>query len=308
MYTPRKGLRGYRIIILAILGAILAVFGALWVSVIFPAVDKMPGDYEATYYFGGQFEQMDPATMGMVTIPVEQTRAQKAVGTQDGALLIHEVRTVKNAVTGEDLSAIYGEESTVAVNPRNNEFITEVDEMGRWGYYGPPRPLAAGDTINIWNPGAGQPLPAIYAGEETFRGLNVYVFETAEQGINIGKEPTSGMDLIFDIQMTLWVEPSSGTVVDQTSETVTSINFMGTLMPVNISTTYFAEETIVEMMDIARSASWLLLWFRTLVPWIAIGLGCVLVSFCAVTVAVRNLRKARAGKPVEQPSSLHLDV
>ena len=306
MARQRKGLRGYRLIILAVLGALLAVFGALWVSVIFPALDKVPADYGRTYYFDGQFQVMDPATMSLVPMPIEQTLEQKAVGTQDGALLIHEIRSVKNAATGDDISAIYGDESTLAINPSSLEFMTQVDERGRTGQWGPPRPLAVGDTFDLWNPGAGQALPATFVREETFRGLNVYVYEIEESGIFIGKEPTSGMNLFLSPQITLWVEPSSGTVVNQTSETTTSLNMMGTMMPMQIANVNYAEATIADLMDTARSASWMLLWFRTLVPWMAIGFGCVLVSFSAVTVAVRNLRKVR--KPSEQPTSLPMDV
>ena len=310
MTTQRKGLRGYRLIILAVLGALLAVFGALWVSVIFPALDKVPADYEQTYYFDGQFQVMDQATMSLVSMPIEQTLEQKAVGTQDGALLIHEVRSVKNAVTGDDLSAVYGDESTLAINPGTLEFMTQVDERGRTGQWGPPRPLAVGDTFDLWNPGAGQALPATFVREETFRGLNVYVYEIEESGIFIGKEPTSGMNLFLSPQITLWVEPSSGTVVNQTSETTTSLNMMGAMMPMQIASVNYAEATITNLMDTAKSASWMLLWFRTIVPWMAIGFGCVLVSFSAVTVAVRNLRKARSEEPEEHPTptSLPMDV
>ncbi|MCJ7521036.1 MAG: DUF3068 domain-containing protein [Dehalococcoidia bacterium] len=310
MATQRKGLRGYRLIILAVLGAILAVFGALWVSVIFPALDRMPGDYERAYYFDGTASQMNPATMSMDTIPVKQTLTQEAIGTENGALLIHEVRTMINTETGEDVSAIYGDETVLAIDARTLEYKPQVDERARWGQFGPPRPLAVGQSFDMWHPGAGQALPATYMAEDTFRGLNVYIYAIDETNIPIGKEPTSGMNLFLSPQITLWIEPSSGTVVNQTSTTTTSIDFMGTMLPVQISVINYAEETTVELMDVARSANWLLLWFRTLVPWIAIGLGCVFVSFAAVTVAVRNLRKARAKVPTERPTptSLPLDV
>jgi hypothetical protein len=310
MEAQRRGLRGYRIIILAIVGALLAVFGALWVAVIFPALDKMPGDYEQTYQFGGTFSVMNEATMSMDIFPIEQTLAQEAVGTEDGALLIHEVRSVKNAVTGADISAIYGDESTLAINPRTLEFMPQVDERGRWGYFGPPRPLVAGDTFDLWHPGTGQALPAENVGEENFRGMNVLVFEINEAYIPIGTEPMSGMELYLSPQITLWIEPSSGTVVNQTSETVTSIDMMGMMMPVQIANVDYAESTIVNLMGTAESASWMLLWFRTLVPWIAICFGAFLVLTCAVLVAVRNIRKARASKPTHhpRPTSLPLDI
>jgi hypothetical protein len=312
MVAQRRGLRGYRIIILAIVGALLAIFGALWVAVIFPALDKMPGDYTQDYQFEGTFSVMNPATQSMNVFPIEQTLSQEAVGTKDGALLLHEVRTVKNAITGEDISAVYGEESILAINPRTLEFMPQVDEMGRWGYLGPPRPLAAGDTFDLWHSGAGQALTARNVGEENFRGMDVLVFEINESYLPIGTEHTSGMELELYLspQVKLWVEPSSGTVVNQTSETVTSIDMMGMKMPVQIANVNYAESTIVALMGTAESASWMLLWFRTLVPWIAIGFGAFLVLTSAGIVAVRNLRKARASKPTQhpRPTSLPMDI
>lgn len=310
MVTRRRGLKRYGAIILAVVGALLAVLGALWVAVLFPSLDKMPTSYEETYYFDGVFSVMNPDTLSMDSFPIEQTLAQKATGTEDGALLIHEVRTVTNTATGADISAIYGDESTLAIDAHTLRFMPQVDERGRWGYFGPPRPLAAGDTFALWHPGAEQALPARYVGEENFRGMNVLVFEVNEVDIPIGEEPTSGLNLFLSPRITLWIEPSSGTVVNQTSETVTSIDLMGTIMSVQISKVDYAEQTIVDLMATARSASWMLLWFRTLIPWIAIGLGVFLVISSAVIVAVRNLRKARSDKSTRYPksTSLPLDV
>jgi len=288
MVTKRRGLRRYGTLILPVAGAVLAVFGALWVGVIFPSLDKMPADYEKTYYFNGTFSVMNPATMSMDSFPIEQTLAQEAVGTEGGALLIHEVRTVINTETDEDISAIYGDESILAIDAHTLEFMPEVDERGRWGQFGPPRPLGVGDGFALWHPGAGQALMANYVGQEDFRGLSVLVFEIDETDIPIGTEPTSGMELYLSPKITLWIEPSSGTVVNQTSETVTSINFMGTMMPVQVANVDYAEETIVDLMDTARSARTMLLWFRTLLPWITIGIGAVLViSFAAIVVVPR---------------------
>ncbi len=290
MATKRRGLRRYGTIILPIVGAMLAVFGALWVGIIFPSIDKMPADYERPFYFDGTFSVMNPATMSMDSFPVEQTLAHEAVGTEDGSLLIYEVRTVFNTATSDDISAIYGDESTLAIDAHSLEFMPEVDERGRLGQFGPPRPLWVGDSFALWHPGAQQALTANYVSKEDFRGLGVLVFEIDESGIPIGTEPQSGMELYLSPKVTLWIEPSSGTVVNQTSETVTSIDMMGTMMPVQIANIQYAEETIVDLMGTAGSARTMLLWFRTLLPWITIGVGAVLVISSAAIVAVTRVR------------------
>ena len=306
MATQRKGLRGYRLIILAAVGALLVIFGALWMSVIFPALDKVPTDYGQDYFFEGTFSVINPATLEMDTFPVEQTLSQEAVGTQDGALLIDEVRTVVNAETGADLSPIYGDASTLAIDRRSLEFRTDIDERGRWGQWGPPRPLSEGDSYDLWHPGVSQPLTATYLRSEDFQGLGVFVFEVNEQSIDIGIEPQSGLPLVLSTTITQWVEPSSGTVVYNESVTTTSVALGAMKIPVQVSQLTFAEATVADLMATAESASSMLLWFRTLVPWMAIGFGGAILAGSAATVAVRSLRKARADKPAEQPKPTYI--
>jgi hypothetical protein len=127
---------GWSGIVLSIIGAVLLIVGILWFTVIFPALAQIPTSYERTYYFDGDFALLDPATQSMVSFPVEQELAQKAIGTQDGALLIHEKRTVTNAATGTDLSSVYGDENTMAIERKTLKFVPTIDERGRTGYWG----------------------------------------------------------------------------------------------------------------------------------------------------------------------------
>ena len=310
MVSLRKGLKGYRTLVLAVAGAALVIFGVLWITVIFPALNKVPSNYEQSYYFEGEFSQMNPATMGFDRFPIEQTLTQEAVGSEGGALLIHEVRSVVNAATGEDISAVYGDESTLAINPATLEFMPAVDERGRTGYWGPPKMLGEGDSFNLWNPGARQPLAANYVRSESFQGLDVVVFETNQVGIPIGTDPQSGMSLFLSPMITLWVEPTSGTVVNQTSTTTTSASVMGAMMPVQISKVDYTEATVAGLMDTARSAKWMLLWFQTLIPWIAIGFGGLVTASAASLAVAREVRKSRSRRRGEVPgsTSLPLDV
>lgn len=274
MATEGKRKKGF---IVSLVGLVLVILGVLWITIIFPAIDKVPTDYDRTYYFEGTFSVMNPVTQSMDSFPVEQTLAQEAVGTEDGALLIHEVRTVVNSATGTDISARYGDESTIAINRSTLEFVQEIDERGRWGQWGPPRPIGKDDSYDLWHPGAGQPLTANYVRSEDFRDLGVLVFEIDEEDIDIGLEPQSGLPLSISTTITQWVEPSSGTVVYNESVTTTSIAAMGMKVPIQISILTYAEETTVDLMDTGRSAHTMLFWFRTVIPWLLIGLGAVMV-------------------------------
>ena len=288
MTTKKQVKRG---LLISVIGLILMVLGVLWLAFIFPALDKVPTDYAKTFYFDGTF--LISSAQGNFTIPITQELAQEATGTEDGALLIHEVRTVKNAVTGQPLPAEYQDESTLAIDRHTLEFVPEVDERGRTGQWGPPRPLGEGDSFELWNPGASKPLTANYLRSEDFRDLGVVVFEINQDYIDIPENPQMGMDLYFKTRITLWIEPSSGTVVNQTSETTTAIDMMGMKIPVQISNVNYAEQTIEDLMDTAKSAHWSLLWFRTVVPWVFIGVGAFMVIIDTVLSSRRKGTQAR---------------
>jgi hypothetical protein len=264
-------------LIVSIVGVVLVILGILWSWVIFPALEKIPTDYERSYYFDGAFTVLNPVTQSYDTFPIEQTLDQEAVGTEDGALLIHEVRTIVNAQTGDDLSAIYGDESTLAIDRSSLEFVPEIDERGRTGNWAPPKSLEPGDSFDLWNPGASRPLTANYVEDTEFRDLHVKLFEIDETDILIGTEPTSGADLLYSTNIRLWIEPWSGTVVNQEADTTTSIDMFGNKVPVVISSVQYAEETIVDLMDTGRSARTFLLWLKGILPWLLVGIGIVLV-------------------------------
>lgn len=312
MVTQRKGLRGYRVIILALLGAALAIFGALWIAVIFPALDKIPTNYERTLNFNGSFRVANPATLSLDTIPVTQTIEQKAIGTEGNVLLIKEVRKVTNSATGTDLSSIYGSESVLAVDRSTLSFVPNLGDMPREGQWGPPKGLGESDIFLLWNPAAHRALEAKYVSSDQFRGLNVVVFKIDEENLLLGPDPrANNMNAYLSTEITFKIEPSSGTVVEQNAITTMSydVPMMGKV-PALVSNIQYAESTITDLVSTARSASWLLLWFKTIIPWIAIGLGATLVITSAIIVAVRDTRKSRANKRTHfpKPTSFPLDI
>lgn len=310
--TKRRGLRGYRIIILALVGAALAIFGALWTALIFPSLDKIPVDYAKTLNFDGTFMVANPATQSLDTIPITQTMEQEATGTEGNVLLIKEVRKVTNSATGTDLSSIYGGESTLAVDRSTLAFVPNLGDIPREGQWAPPKGLGEGDTFLLWNPAAYRALEAKYVSSEQFRGLNVVVFKIDEKNLLLGPDPrANNLNAYLSTEITLKIEPSSGTVVDQNAVTTMSYDVptMG-MVPSLVSNIKYAESTITDLMDTARSASWMLLLFKTVIPWIAIGFGAMLVISSAIIVAVRDLRKSRANKPtqIQKPTSFPLDA
>ncbi|MBM3156893.1 MAG: DUF3068 domain-containing protein [Chloroflexi bacterium] len=272
MAVQKKARKGF---IVSIIGLLLVILGVLWLAVIFPWLDKVPTDYARSYYFDGSYQFF--TQQGNVTIPIAQTLAQEATGTEGNALLIHEVRTVKNAITQESLGPQYNDESTLAVDRHTLEFVKEIDERQREGQWGPPRGLGEGDSFDLWNAGANKALEAKYVQEYEFRGMKVVLFRIDETNIPIGKNPQTQMDMYLSTIIDLTIDPKTGTVVEQDSVTTTSIDMMGQKIPVQISKVRYAEQTIVDLMDVAKDAQGMLMWFETVIPWLLIGIGGIMV-------------------------------
>lgn len=265
-------------IVLSIVGVVLVIIGILWFTIIFPALAQIPTGYERTYYFEGTFQLADPTT-GILgpPFPIEQALAQEATGTRDGVLLIHEKRTVENAVTGDDLSAYYGDESTLAIDRKTLKFVPTIDDRGRTGQWAPPRGLGEGDSFEIWNPSVNRPLTARYMKSEEFQGLKVVVFKMEASDISIGNHSQTQLPLLLSTTVNLVIEPKSGTVVDQNAYTTVSMDMGVQKVPVQIADVKWTQDTIDELVDVAKSADVKLLWFETIIPCLLVGIGAVLL-------------------------------
>jgi len=274
MATQKLGWSG---IILSIIGIVLVIVGILWITVIFPMLAQIPTSYERTYYFDGTFSVLNSATQTMDSFPIEQALAQKAIGTQDGALLIHEKRTIVNSATQTDLSSVYGDENTMSIERKTLKFMPTLDERGRTGYWAPPRGLGLGDTFDIWNPSVNKPLTASYVKSEEFRGLKVVFFQMSASDVSLGTNPQTQLAMFLSTTVNLVIEPKTGTVVDQNATTTTSMDMGGNKVPVLIANVGWTETTIAELVDVAKDGLGMLFWFETFVPWLLVGIGAVLL-------------------------------
>jgi hypothetical protein len=274
MSAQRPGRRGT---ILCVVGVVLVILGVLWSTVIFPMIAQIPTSYERTFYFDGNFTVLDAASQSMISFPIEQTLAQKAIGTQDGALLIHEKRTIINAATQTDLSSVYGDENTMAIERKTLKFMTAIDERGRTGYWAPPMGLGPGDSFDIWNPSVNKPLTARYVKSEEFRGLKVVVFQMSASDVSLGTNPQTKLAMFLSNTVNLVIEPKTGAVVDQNATSTTSMDIGGNKVPVLIANVGWTETTIAELVDTAKDALGMLFLLETVIPWVLIGVGAILV-------------------------------
>ncbi len=273
-----------------IVGIILVVVGVLWMMVIFPALAKMPADYERNIRFNGNFNVFDLATQQLQEIPVIMVREQDTVGVEGNVLLIKEVVTFNNAQDATDLSEQLGSESTLAVDRSTRQHVSGLGDMDREGGFGFPSWVSKEQSYPIWNPKAAASMDAHFVAEEEFRGLKVLVFQIAEKDIVAPADEQMPVEGTMDTTITFRVEPVTGVTITNDSLTTVRVPMMGE-DPVFIGTTTFTEETIADLVDIAVSNRTKLLWFHTYLPWLLIGLGIIALVAVAIVVAITARQK-----------------
>jgi hypothetical protein len=288
MATQKLGWSG---IILSVIGIVLVIVGILWVTVIFPALAQIPKDYERTYYFDGTFSVLNSDTQSMDSFPIEQALAQKANGTKDGAMLIHEKSTVVNSATGTDLSAYYGDESTLAIERKTLKFMPAVDERGRTEYWAPPMGLSPASSFAIYIDSVNEPLTATCVKSEELQGLKVLVFQVSASDISLGTNPQNGLAMYSSTTVSLTIEPKTGTVVDQIAVATTSMDMGGNKVPVLVANVGWTDATVADMVKTAKDGVGMLFWFQAVLPWLLIGIGAVSLII-GVVLMVRKQRTA----------------
>lgn len=298
MVTQKLGWRG---IILSVIGIVLVIVGILWFTVIFPMLAQIPTSYARTYYSDGTFSVLNSETQSMDSFPVEQALAQKANGAKDGAMLIHEKSTVVNTATGTDLSAYYGDESTLAIQRKTLKIMPAVDERGRTGYWAPPMGLSPTSSFAIYIDSVNEPLTATYVKTEEFQGLKVLVFQMSASDVPIGTNPQNGLAMFSSTTVNLTIEPKTGTVVDQTAAATTSVDMGGNKVPVLVANVGWNDATITDLVDVAKDGLGMLFWFQSLLPWLLIGIGAVLLILGVILIMARRRESTvdgRRGVPV----------
>jgi hypothetical protein len=148
--------------------------------------------------------------------------------------------------------------------------------------------LGPGDSFDIWNPSVNKPLTATYVKSEEFRGLNVVVFQMSASDVSLGTNPQSQLPMFLSTTVNLFIEPKTGTVVDQNAATTTSMDMGGNKVPALMADVGWTETTIAELVDVAKDGLGMLFWFQTVVPWLLVGVGAVLLILGVILIARRR--------------------
>ena len=277
--------------ILTSAGLVLVIFSLVWLFAIFPALAKLPADHHKVVNFEGTYKVMNAETRTLDEIPVKVKREQQATGVQDNVLIIDQVITTAHADSGTDLSQ-FGLNEELGVERSKREYVPGYGDMERSGQFCFPEKVEK-KSYDFWIPTAGRPLETVFVDEEEFHGLKVFTFEMNEEDLDIGTHPTANMPQLLDISVKMKVEPVSGTTVY--SESINTIKIVATpemIVTIYISDIKFTDDTITDLVDIARSARTQLLWAKVYGFWLVLGLGIVLMLVGVVGIIRARPREA----------------
>jgi hypothetical protein len=264
-------------------GLALVVFALVWLLAIFPAMAKLPADYEQEYTFDGSILQLNSETMSLDEIPTDIVRLLTATGTEDDVLLLQQDINIYHAEAGillTSTSEVYGLDRTTREN------VAGYGNMDRSGQFTFPAGVEQ-ETYSFWSSSAMTALPANFVSEETFHGITVYNFKIDLSDLPAGTMEGTGLPQTMDVLTEIKVEPVSGVPVYTTTTTTVKAPLMpGDPTPIYVNSMAFTSETIDEMVDLAGSSRSLILWASFYGFWIAIGVGAALV----VTGVVKAIR------------------
>ncbi len=254
-------------------------FSLVWLFAIFPAMAKIPDDYEQEYMFEGSVKVLNPETLSLDEIPTSVERLLTATGIEGDDVLLMKQDVTFYAAQGApladlgidlDSSEVYGLNRTTRAN------VSGHGDMDRSGQFTFPADVKK-ETYSFWSSSAMTALPATFVSEGTFQGLTVYNFKIDSKDLPAGTMAGTGLPQTMDVLTEIKVEPVSGVPVFTASTTTLKAPLVpDTTVPIFVTYIAFTSDTSDEMVDLAKSTSSLILWASVYGFWIAVGLGAVL--------------------------------
>ena len=209
------------------LGAFLLVVG-LMATVWAPGVvKKTPLDIDQTTYLSGTVKKLDPATGELVENPVKVQSISKtdADASDDDNVVFAQTQCVvididdaPDCVDGDDPRLVSATTDVFATDRVTAEAVPDfkglpADAVPHEGLVNKWPFDTEKKDYTYWDGTVGKALPAVYDREETFLGVDCYVYKISIADAPI--EIAEGIDGTYDQQIEIWVEPTTGAIQQQ---------------------------------------------------------------------------------------------
>jgi len=288
---------------LCILGVLLAVFGIVWITVIWPSLTKVPADLEQQVDLQGTVSLYDGDLGSNVSFDVIGHRKYTARNASGDIVFLDEDVWFEIAGTQPPQELVQlREHYFLGIDRVTRQHLEGRGDGIGGGYYSFPFNVSKDEVYPWWNERNPENLACGYVGETDFDGLHLYIFEmsTPDEGFTV---PGSFdmPEMRIDQKITLYVEPVSGVTVrfESTTKRSGTIPVPDELYPVtgpvtNKAVTYyednltFTQDTIDDLVGQAKSAKTQVTLAKDLLPWLSIGSGIVLIAL-GVFLALRKV-------------------
>lgn len=278
---------------LSILGVLLAVFGIVWMTVVWPSLAKVPADLVQQVDLQGTVSLYDAESGATVSFDVIGHRKYTAVEARGDILYLNEDLWFEIANTNptQELEQLR-EQYFLGIDRVTRQHLEGRGDGLAGGYYSFPFNVSKDEVYLWWNERNPENLDCRYVGEDDLEGLHLYVFEMSTPDEGLTTPASFDMpEMRIDQKITLYVEPVSGVTVcfESTTKRSGTIPVPDELYPITGPVTYkpvtfyednltFTQDTIDDMVGQAKSAKTQVALAKNLLPWLSIGIGIALVA------------------------------
>ena len=278
---------------LCILGVLLAVFGIIWLTVIWPSLTKVPSDLEQQVDLQGTVSLYDDGLGTNVSYDVIGHRKYTAFRASEDILYLYEDVWFELAGTDppQELEQLR-EHYFLSIDRVTRQHLEGRGDGIGGGHYSFPFNVSKDKVYPWWNERNPQNLDCRYVGETDFEGLHLYIFEMSTPDEGLTTPASFDMpEMRIDQKITLYAEPVSGVTVrfESTTKRSGTIPVPDELYPVtgpvtNKAVTFyednltFTQDSIDDLAGQAKSAKTQVALAKDLLPWLCIGSGIVLIA------------------------------
>jgi len=280
-------------VVLFVVGACIITFGAVWLTIVFPGMEKLPADFSREDTFSGTYRVLNPATGQLDEIPVTIQQVRETVRNEGDQAFIKETVTTL-LPSGQPVPQFPPTETEVVVDRITRVYLPGGDEQ-RSGRLGFPMDVNPNVVYPIWVGSAGRALPARYDGTGEVGGLHAYRFVISVTDSELPPDPQSGLLRVSDVRVEAHVEPRCGATVDTVSQsTVSFIHPQAGKTPMFVNTISFTDDNVVRSVSDAKSARTRLILVGSYMPWLVMGLGMLFALFGTFLYGLFCWRRMRA--------------
>lgn len=302
--------------VIAGIGALLLVFGALVHFYAVPKLAVAPPDLDSTTHLSAQDATIfDTGALKPITTDLEVTNrtvgnVKAAKSAPDDTVVWASMTTIRSVPDGtvrsqSTSSTAMNDKTAMAVDCCGN-FVEESD-----GTRSPTKPSglvykfpfdSQKKTYQVWESTIGEAVPAHYTGTSSIEGMKVYSYVYEVPATKVGSErlPRSvfGLkgkgdvraDSMYQATVTKYVEPTTGAIVNSIQDVKSWYTAKGQDLVTSAGKIHYTDAQVSKIVDDYKGQAAMLRLADGFVPWLVMLVGLVMVAFGLVVGRRRRLR------------------